>query len=90
MSEKVYVPKCSARARDTKYGEMINVSFDVDALVAFAGQHGNAKGRLNLTLSRRKEPGKYGETHSVTLDTFEPTRRMADPASDGSDGDMPF
>lgn len=69
---RIYVPKSSARAKQTQYGELLNLSFDVDALVAFAGQHGNEKGRLNLTVSARKEPGKFGETHNITLDTFVP------------------
>ena len=78
-SEKIYVPKASARARTNTYGEFINLSFDVDALRAFAEQHRNSKGRVNFTVSKRREEGKFGETHSITLDTFEPKKRDEEP-----------
>ncbi len=71
MSDKVYL-KCSAKARDTRYGQIVNIGVKADDLIAFATQHKNARGYVNLTLSQRREPGQYGDTHSVTLDTYEP------------------
>ena len=92
-SDKIYVPKSAARARQTQYGEVLNLSFDVDALVNFAQAHRNAKGRLNLTLIKRRELGTYGETHSVTLDTYEPQKREPVTPADAPvipDEDIPF
>lgn len=35
----------------------------------------NEKGYVNLIVGPRKEKGKFGETHSVWVDTFVPTPR---------------
>lgn len=67
MSDKVFL-KCSAKA--SKYG--IRVGVKVEDLIAFAKQHGNDRGYLNLEIKERREVGQYGDTHSVTLDTFDP------------------
>lgn len=90
MSETIYVPKCSAKARQTPYGEKLNLSFKVEDLLAFAKQHANAKGYLNLTVSQRKEPGKFGDTHSVKLDTWEPKAKSDATGYAGDDEEMPF
>jgi hypothetical protein len=74
MAEKVYL-KSSAKARDTRFGQVINIGVKAEDLIAFANQHKNARGYVNLTVSQRKEPGQYGDTHSVTLDTYEPPAR---------------
>ena len=81
MADAIYVPKSSAKARQTPYGEKISLSFKVEELVAFATAHANAKGYLNLTLSARKEVGQWGDTHSLKLDTWTPTPR---PQSDAT------
>lgn len=73
MSEKaIYVPKSSAKARQTPIGEVIRLSFKAEELAAFARQHANEKGYLNLEVTKRKEPGTYGDTHAVKLDTWQP------------------
>jgi len=81
MSEKVYVPKSSAKEVSGQYGKFIKLSFKADDLRAFLDQHTNEKGYLNLTISQRKEDGKFGDTHSVCLDTWKPTGRQADAPS---------
>ena len=79
MPEKVYL-KCSAKARDTNYGEMLNIGVKAEDLIAFAQQHVNERGYLNLTISKRRSVGTYGDTHSVTLDTYQPNREtITDP-----------
>ncbi len=96
MAEKTYL-KCSAKARTTTHGEMINIGVKSTDLIAFAQAHTNERGYVNLTVSQRKEPGKYGDTHSVALDTFEPKARGAGvtygaypSASAPDDSDVPF
>ena len=74
MAEKVYL-KCRAKARTTQYGELLSIGVRVEDLVKFAKEHGNDRGYLNLTVSKRKETGQYGDTHSVFLDTYEPPVR---------------
>lgn len=90
MSETIYVPKSSAKARQSPIGEVIRLSFKVDDLTAFARQHGNAKGYLNLEVARRKEPGAYGDTHSVKLDTWEPRAKSDATGYAGDAEEMPF
>lgn len=70
MADKVFL-KCQAKA--STYGVRIGVK--VEDLIAFAKQHGNERGYLNLEVKQRREPGQYGDTHSVTLDTYEPKKR---------------
>ena len=76
MADKVYVPKCSAKARTfDNGGSQIKLGFKVDELIAFAKQHGNQGGYLNLVVAERRTPGTYGDTHSVYLDDYVPRPR---------------
>jgi hypothetical protein len=70
--KKIYVPKSSAKARQTPIGEVIRLSFKVDDLVAFVQQHVNEKGYINFEVQKRREVGTYGDTHALTLDTWQP------------------
>lgn len=93
-----YVPKSSARARETKIGQVINLSFEATELGKFVRAHKNQKGYINLSLIPRKEQGKFGETHSIVLDTFEPKAAEVKPKkkldqpdqNDAVDEDIPF
>ena len=72
---KIYVPKCSAKhVKFSNGNSILKVGIHVDAMIEFLRQHVNEKGYVNLGISRRKEEGKYGETHTVWLDTWKPTR----------------
>ena len=72
---KVYL-NCKTRQRAFQNGgTIISIGVDVNELIKFAQQHQNARGYLNLSISERKSVGQYGDTHSVSLDTWEPTRR---------------
>lgn len=74
-ADKTYL-KCSAKQKTFGNGNSIlTLGVKVDDLIAFAKQHGNERGYLNLVISERRETGKYGDTHSVALDTFQPTKR---------------
>ena len=68
---KTYV-KGSAKLRQTNYGPILKVSLKADDLIAFAKQHANQRGYLNLDIVERKEVGQYGDTHSIVLDDFVP------------------
>ncbi len=87
---KLYVPKCSAKARTTTFGEILNVSFHADTLKAFIVEHTNDRGYLNLTISKRKAVGPYGDTHSVALDTWKPNgQQQSAPAQQQANDDVP-
>ena len=76
MTDKVYVPKCSAKEFVFKTGHsQIKLGFKVDALIEFVKAHANEKGYVNLIVSKRKEVSQYGETHCVCLDTWVPGQR---------------
>lgn len=66
----------SITAKEVKFqstgNSVLKLSFKVEALIEFLNQHKNEKGYVNVGVSRRKEVGKYGETHTVWLDTWKP------------------
>ena len=73
MAEKIYVGNAK---RFGDYGQ-IKVSFKL----ADVQQYVNDKGYVNLVIAERKEVGKYGETHTVTIDTWKPKQKDNDPTS---------
>ena len=97
MADKIFL-KCSAKQkRFDNGGSVINLGVKVADLVAFAQAHTNERGYLNLVISERREVGQYGDTHSVTLDTYVSKAKepggMAGPALASppiSDDDIPF
>ena len=88
MADKIYLQKCSAKA--SKFG--VKLSFNADALIEQIKQHTNSKGYFNFEILQRKEIGKFGDTHSLVVDTWEPTQQsqsapvnLPDP-----DSELPF
>ncbi len=79
-----YINGISIKEIEGKYGSFFNISFNLDKLKEYA----NEKGYVNTTVSKRKEVGKYGETHSVTLNEWKP--KSEDKADDLSIEDVPF
>ena len=64
MADKIYV--WSGKTITTQYWEMTWISFnrtDLEKMIANL----NEKDWVNLNMSPRKEVGKYGETHSITI-----------------------
>lgn len=73
--KKIYVPKSSARERTFKGkdGELVTIlalSFKAEELYDFVTQNTNEKGYINFDVVRRKEPGQYGDTHSLILNDY--------------------
>lgn len=78
MSEekKIYVPKCSAKQVTFQSGKSIlKLGVHAETLCEFLREHANEKGYVNLGISERKQPGQYGDTHCVWLDTWKPQPR---------------
>lgn len=77
MADKLYCG--SAKARDTQYGEQLTVSIDLTECTKQFADYGyiskTDKHFITLKVSRRKEVGKYGETHTVEIDTWKPETR---------------
>lgn len=57
-------------------GHLLTVTLNIDELLANYEQYGfttNAgKRTIKVKVSRRREVGQYGETHTVELDTWKP------------------
>ena len=61
MTEKTYL-KCSAKEKIfANGGSVLNIGIKA---------HTNERGYLNLNISKRNEVGQYGDTHSISLDTW--------------------
>lgn len=68
MSEKTYIKGITIK--EGKYG--LRVSFNLRTFIEQAEQLQNDKGYLNIDINKRKEAGKYGETHYATLNEWKP------------------
>ena len=88
MAEKVFL-KCSAKEKVfASGGSILNLGFKVADLIEFAQLHANDRGYLNLCVQSRREVGKFGDTHSVTLDTWVAKPKAASGPTD--DDPIPF
>ncbi len=65
---KTYIEWTSCKAVNGQFGEFFNMSFNIEKLQQYA----NEKGYVNVTMSKRKEPGQYGDTHYFTLNEWNP------------------
>lgn len=65
---KTYIDWTSCKAINGQFGEFFNMSFNIEKLQQYA----NEKGYVNMTMSKRKEPGQYGDTHYFTLNEWSP------------------
>ncbi len=65
---KTYIDGASCKAINGQYGEFFNISFNAERLMQYA----NEKWYINITMSKRKEPGQYGDTHYFTLNDWKP------------------
>ena len=70
----IYVPGSSVKQRETSFGTCFKISFKAEALKAFIAEHTNANGYINLDMVPRREPSEYGDTHSLKLDSWTPTK----------------
>ncbi len=74
---KTYIDGTSCKAITGQFGEFFNISVNVEKLQQYA----NEKGYVNMTMSKRKEPGQYGDTHYFTLNEWNPEEANNKPAS---------
>lgn len=69
MAETIYFNGFSAKK--SKYG--IKLSGKVEKIIEELQKHVNSKGYINLDVTERREADKYGNTHTVKVDTWQPT-----------------
>ena len=68
MADKIYFN--SITAKQGQYG--IKLSGKVDKIIEELKKNENESGFINLDLNPRQAVGKYGETHSLTVNTWKP------------------
>ena len=79
-------------------GSILKIGMKADEVCAQLQAMKNEKGYVNLGVSIRKEVGKYGDTHCIWLDTWQPKQqdvpRSSNPAGkfapDAVQDSMPF
>jgi len=77
--EKIYCG--NGKAFQTQYGEILNVSLDLDKLNAEFNNYGFStqagKKMIKVKVSKRQSADNYGNTHSVVLDTWKPEQQSS-------------
>ena len=95
QKQKTYAPGFFKTKKWPDGNESFTYQFDAQRMLDFISQHTNSRGGISLNITKRREVGKYNETHSVSLDTWEPKAKGEQPAgSTNSDNigaqSMPF
>lgn len=76
----------SAKERTFENGSVINVSLTLNGMAELFEKYGftteSGKKIIKLKIGRRREVGKYGETHTVEIDTWKPGQEQAPSAKD--------
>ena len=65
---KTYIEWTSCKAIQGQFGEFYNISVNLEKLQQYA----NEKWYVNMTMSKRREVGQYGDTHYFTLNQWSP------------------
>lgn len=86
MAEKIY---CGNGKAFGNYGQ-IGVSVCLTDLPKKHITEYNGKKYIKLKISPRKEVDKYGNTHSVEVDTWKPEPKPATPPKVDEFGELPF
>lgn len=83
MAEKIYVWR--GKTITTQYWDMLWISFnrtDLEKMIANL----NEKNWINLNVAPRKDVGKYGETHSITI--YKPEAKTSEAKYGGEEIDI--
>lgn len=85
MSEKTYINGLFIKKRATQFGDVVNVSINVDKLIEDLKAHKNERGYVNISLMNRKEEDKNGNNMYAILDTYKGGANK-----DDNDENLPF
>lgn len=94
MADRIYVGSGKEKTFPDG-GSSISVSLTLDGIKEYFEKYGftTEKGKhiLKLKIGRRREVGKYGETHTVEVDTWKPEQtRQSVPTVKQDQDDIPF
>lgn len=76
MADKIYVG--GAKEMNGTNGIFHKVSFSAKDLATML-ENVNEKGYVNLVMNQRKEVSQYGQTHSLSIDTWVPKKEGYEP-----------
>ena len=75
MSDKIYIGSGKEKTFDNG-GSVINCMITLDGLNQIFKDHGfttqQGVKKLKIIVGKRREPDQWGNTHSVSIDTFKP------------------
>jgi len=77
MADHIYCG--SGKEKDFGNGSILSVSINLTELLNNYAEHGymskdGTRKMITLKIGKRREVGKYGETHTVEIDTWKPTK----------------
>lgn len=73
--QKIYVPGTSVKEYIFPSGDkVLRFSINLEKFAPFVKMHKTESGYINFNINPRKEIGAYGESHSVSLDTWTPDK----------------
>ena len=84
MNDRNFAPLNLKEHRFKDGSTVLNASANAEKLIEWISDNKNERGYINLKISPRKTPGKYGDTHFAYLDTWKPQEKEA------GDDSMPF
>ena len=82
--QKTYAPVSAKQITFQSGKSILKLGINAEKFKAFLDTHKNAKGYVNLGISERKEVSRYGETHTIWLDTWQPDDSKAAPRQPSS------
>jgi hypothetical protein len=81
-SDKQYINGVSLKMKEfPNGGQQMKFSISFEKFVDQIRPLVNEKGYVNLIISSRKEVGKYGDTHCLSVDTWKPEQKTDVPRS---------
>ena len=72
---KTYTEGMFIKTFETQFGEIYKISFNVEMFTKWLKKNQNDKGFVNIDMLKRRELGKYGDSHYCTLDEWKPENK---------------
>jgi hypothetical protein len=86
---KIWADGMSVKASLRNGKSLISTSYNVEKFCAFLRKHANEKGYVNVDSWEKDQPGKFGDTHSASLNDYKPTSKPANVPQE-EEADLPF
>jgi hypothetical protein len=87
---KIWADGMTLKASLRNGKSVINTSYNVEKFCAFLRKNANDRGYVNIDSWEKDQPGKFGDTHTCSLNDYKPTPRPANAARQEQEEDMPF